>query len=336
MAQQPFAAQLTRMHTTNAGKDIHLELFQGELDQAFQYTSLFERLTHKRVPISGTNTYRIDRMGASNVMARSVGDKLDPQKVPNDKFTIVVDRSLYIQNTVDFMDMWTSPDRLGAIAKDNGSRLAKSWDVAHVIQLLKSRSWKAPAELKATGAFYDGTETAATIKATPANRADYEANAMALAEAHAKAIETMVKRDAPMQNLVTLVRPDVYSALMNHPTLFNKDFSNNNGDYSNRRVLRLNGVDLVEASCFPTAVGNHELHSTDPAGVNFGITADDLKYGMVLFDKATSLVDVVAKDWQTYHTAYADQQAQFLTVVGLRTVAARRPDMTIPIKVTAA
>lgn len=330
------AAQMTRIHTTNAAENIHLELFHGELDGKFRHQSLFERLTPQRVPMSGTNTYRIDRIGASAVKARTVGAKPEDQKVPNDKFTVVVDRSLYIRNVFDMIDQWTSPDRLSHIAMDNGSALAQSWDEAHVIQLIKSRAWTAPADLKANGAFNDGTSVSASIKAAPTNRAEYEAVAMALAEAHAEAVAKLIDRDAPTDNLITLVRPDIYTKLMNHPTLFNKDFSDANGDYGRRRILRLNGITMVEANCFPKAVGNHVLHSTDPTGgVNFAVTADDLKCGMVLFDTKQSLVDIVAKDWETDITTLKYDQIQYLSVYGLRTVAARRPDMTIPIMVDA-
>lgn len=336
MPQYDFAPNLTRIHTTNAGANIHLEMFSHDVDTKFKTVSLFDGLTQKRVTLPGTNTFRLDRLGASEVKARQVGDKLEPQKVPNNKLTVVLDKALYIQNNIDFMDDWTSPDYRREIAMNNASVFARDWDTAHVIQLLKCRSWKAPAELKANGVFYDGTEVSASIKAAPANRADHEANAMAIANAHAKAVETLVSRDVPLQNMVTIVKPEIYSLLMNHPTLINKDFSSNNGDYANRRVLHLNGIDIVEANCFPTAAGTHTLHSTVQPELNMQVVADDLKYSMVIFDKGLSLIDIIAKDFHSSFDSVNHEQIQYLTTVAMKTVVARRPDTVVPIKVVAA
>lgn len=336
MAQYDFAPQLTRIHTTNAGQNIHLEMFSHDVDTKFKRVSLFDGLTQKRVTLPNTNTFRLDRLGASEVKARQVGDKLEPQKVPNNKLTVVLDKALYIQNNIDFMDDWTSPDYRREIASNNASVFARDWDTAHVIQLLHCRTWKAPAELKANGVFFDGTEVTANIKAAPANRADHEANAMAIANAHAKAVESLITRDIPLQNMVTIVKPEIYSLLMNHPTLINKDFSVGNGDYANRRVMRLNGIDIVEANCFPTAAGNHTLHSTVQPELNMVVTADDLKYGMVVFDKGLSLIDIIAKDFHTSHVAREEEQIQYLTTVAMKTVVARRPDTVVPVKVVAA
>lgn len=338
MAQHPQAAMNTRIHTTNAGANIHLELFKNTVDGAFRHMSLFEGLVPQGVTLPDTNTYRIDRMGASNVQARRVGDVPEPQKVANDKFVIEVDTALIIQNRFDFIDKWTSPDRLSHIGQDNGARIAKAWDEAHVIQLLKAAKWKAPAELKAQGAFWDGKDFTATIKARPASADDYRANADALVQTHSEAVVELINRDAPLTNLVTLVKPEVYSMLM-YSKLLDKDFSTGNGDFAGRRIGMMNGLRIVECNSFPTqalVTTPHQLHSASNTGVNFQITADDLKYGMVIFDTSMSLQQVVAKDWETNVEDVSREQSTYMTLAGLRTVAGRRPDLTMPIKVVTA
>ncbi|WGH28714.1 major capsid protein [Klebsiella virus 2019KP1] len=110
-----YLQKATRLVRTGQARDsdvdVHLELYQNELDTRFQYQALFLGLSSQR-SISGSNTYRIDRLNTSSVKGRRSGEALDSTPVRNDKMIIVVDTVLYIRNPIDYQDDWTGPDFL--------------------------------------------------------------------------------------------------------------------------------------------------------------------------------------------------------------------------------
>ena len=333
MANHTHADARTRIHwgKQTADSDIHLEYYSGLVDGKFQYNALFRMLSGQNSTIPDTNTYRIDRLGVGAVKARKSGETLEPTRIANSKLNITVGVSLYTQNVFDYMDVWTSPDRTAQIARDNGTLFAKLYDQAHIIQLIKARSWKAPAELK--GAFHDGITGTVQLKAAPANIAEYEANAYALEAAHKAAVEELIRRDTPMDDLVTIVSPRIYSALTHHPKLIGKDFSEANGDFANRRVLKLNGVTIVESTAFPTeAITNHVLTDTS-TGSDFNVDADDIKHEMIVFSRSLSLVTVTAKELHSGATDKFEDQVSYLTTVCMYNVGVRRPDCVAALKV---
>lgn len=340
MANTDYSATLTRPHWgSNAQTDIHIEMYKGEVDTAFGYQAIFKGLSQQRSVAPNTNTYRIDRMGASRVMARTVGVKLEDQRVLDDKLTIVVDTTVYIRNTLDWQDDWTSPDRWSEMARNNGTEFAREFDQSHIIKLQKARTWKAPAHLKGTDgkgqAFYDGLEVAANLTAAATTQAKLEENALALELAHKKVVETMITRRVPLGNMVTLVTPAVFSELTHHPKLLNADFASNNGDYAGRRVLRINGISIVECTEFPTKAGTHHLSNTTN-GNAFNTTADDIKCEMVVFDKSMSLLSVHAHELETKYWVDNQNFADVLDMYAMYTCEVRRPDTVGVVKVTRA
>lgn len=332
MAKNAYNATNTRMHydTGKSDADIHLEMYKGDVDTAFQYNAIFRALSAQRSTEGNSNNFRLDRLGTGTVKARKSGDTLEPTKIANDKVNILVGVSLYTQNTFDYMDTWTSPDRTAEIARNNGTKFAKLFDEAHIIQLIKASAKTAPTHLQ--GAFFDGIRGTVNLKANPASLAELEANAVALEAQHKAAVEVLITRDVPLQNMVTLVSPAVFSALTYHPRLLDKSFSDNNGDFGGRRVLRLNGLPIVENTCFPKETSAHPLTDVN-TGADFNVSADEAKYEMLVFDKMDSLVTVTAKELHASTDDVDYLQTSFLTTVAMYTVGVRRFDKVAAIKV---
>lgn len=329
MANTAYAGNLTRPHFGGAASDvdIHLEVYQNEIDSRFQYQAIFLGLSTQRSTADRSNTYRIDRLNTSTVKGRTSGVALDPTPVRNDKMIIVVDTVLYIRNPIDYQDDWTAPDFLTEMGQNNGSEFAETFDQAHLIQLIKGRSWVAPAHLKP--AFNDGIEIPVTVDATPADQAAREANAEAINLAHKAGIDELIKRKVPLADMVTLVDVDTYSMLLEHPKLFDRDFGMTNEDgYKNRRVVKMNGIPVVECTEFPTAAGTH------PLGSAFTVTADDANCRMVTFSKSKTLVTVEAKP---FTSRIWDDEKEFSNVLdcyAMYTVGERRPDTAAVAKFT--
>jgi hypothetical protein len=243
---------------------------------------------------------------------------------------IVVDTVLYIRNPIDYQDDWTAPDWLAEMGQNNGSEFAEVFDQAHLIQLVKGRNWTAPEFLKP--AFSDGIEIAAELKdnsgGTELDQAALEANAYAINLAHKKGIDELIKRKVPLNDMVTLASTEIYSALLEHPKLFDRLFGDSNADgYKQRRVVVMNGIPVVECVEFPTE-GAH------PLGSAYTVTAADAGCRMVTFSKSKTLVTVEA---QPFTSRIWDDKQQFSNVLdcyAMYTVGARRPDTAAVVSFT--
>ncbi len=330
MANTPYIGVSTKPHMggANSDVDIHLEIYNGELDTRFEYNAIFRGLSTQRSVADKSNTYRIDRLNTSSVKGRTSGIALDATKVTNDKLVITVSTVLYIRNPIDYQDDWTSPDWLREMGQNNGSEFAEVFDKAHLIQLIKGRSCTAPAHL--APAFKNGITINAALTTAQTTQAQREANAQALFFAHRDAVNQLIKRKVPMSDMVTLVYTDEYAALLEHPKLLNiADYAGNEGNsWGDRRVVKMNGVPVVECTEFPVAVDN-----AHPLGADFNVTAGDALCKMVIFSKSKTLVTVEA---QPFTSRIWDDKLNFANVldcIAMYNVGQRRPDTAAVVSV---
>lgn len=325
-------ANATRPHWGGTDSDIdqHLEIYQGDIDTRFQYQALFLQLSTQRSVNDRSNTYRIDRMGQSAVKGRSSGVALDTTKVKSDKLVLTVDTVLYIRNEVDYQDDWTAPDFLREMGLNNGSAFAEMFDGAHIIQLIKSRSWVAPAHL--TPAFSNGIEIVVNQTVSTSgnlSQAQMEANAMLINNAHRLAVETLIKRKVPMSEIVTLMSVDKFGAMTEHPKLMNRDYVDVGANsYGDRRVSKMNGVMVIESTEFPGVDAAH------PLGTAFNTVAADAACQVVLFSKMRSLVTIEATPFTTRYWDDAREFCNVLDAYAMYTVGQRRPDTVAVIRFT--
>lgn len=326
MANTPYAGNSTRPMWGGAQSDvdIHLEIYDNEIDSRFQYQAIFLGLSSQRSVADRSNTYRIDRLNTSTVKGRQSGEALDPTAVRNDKMLIVVDTVLYIRNPIDYQDDWTAPDFLAEMGRNNGSEFAEIFDQAHLIQLIKGRAWQAPEFLKP--AFSDGIEIPCELKLAPADLQERELDAENINQAHKAGVDALIKRKVPLNDMVTLVSTEIYSKLLEHPKLFDRLFGDSNADgYKQRRVVVMNGIPVVECVEFPEE-GVH------PLGSAYTVTADDAACRMVTFSKSKTLVTVEA---QPFTSRIWDDKLNFSNVLdcyAMYTVGARRPDTAAVVK----
>ena len=317
----------TRPHWGGASSNIdqHLEKYDGIRDSKFNYVSQFVSLSAQRSVVDETNNFRFDRLNTSEVKGRGVGGDIVAQRVTSDKVNVVVEMMMYIRNPIDYLDKWTAPDYLGDMARNNGTSFAKAFDEAHIIRLIKARSWVAPAHLKP--AFNDGMSVTVDVKGGTALTIEtLEANAAALYVAIGKIVEELTVRDTPLENMVCLVTPAQFSTLLNHPKLINKDYTESNGDFARRRVVMAHGIPIVQNTSFPkTTITNHIL-STATNGNAFNVTDDDLKGQIIVFDKNLSLVTVTAKPFTSRFYDDETNMTYVLDCYSMWTVDVRRPD----------
>lgn len=323
MADTAYVPNLTKPHWGGPASDadIHLEVFDGALDTAFQYNAFFRSNSTFISVNDRSNTARIDRLGTVTIKGRQSGEALEPTPVRNDKLVITVDTVTYARTPIDYQDDWTAPDFLPAIGKNHGTEHAKLFDTAHIIQLQKSRTWIAPAHLKP--AFYDGFEKTAQLNADPSVSAD------AIAAAHASGIEELINRDlgGSLNEFITLVSPRVFGILMQSEKLVNVQYSDGNANFAQRRMAFLNGTRIVETARFPRAViTNHQL------GPAFNVDAADIACEVLVYHPDMTLVTVEAK---AHTTRVWDDELSFANVLdsyGMYTIGQRRPDTAFAVR----
>jgi hypothetical protein len=326
MANTSYQPSLNRAHWggANADLDIHLEAWEGDIDGSFRVQSLFRSsgLTNFKSTGGNTNTWRGDRLGGVSVKGRRSGESLDNSRIPNEKFVVTVDTTSYIRQPIDYQDDWTAPDFRTEYSAEHATAHAKSFDQAHIIQLIKAGSWAAPAALKATGAFYDGISTTMTGYAA---QTDPELKADILVRAHKNVLATFVKRDLgdSLAEFITLADPDTFNVLLDHKKLMNVDFQGGNGDnnFAMRRVGWLNGIRVIETPRFPSgAIAAHHL------GPAFNVTAAEANARMIVFHPRKTLLTVEA---QPMTTRFWDDEKEFTNVLDsyqMYTVGIRRGD----------
>ncbi len=335
MANTDYSATLSRAHWggTNADVDIHLEAYEGDIEGSFRVTSMFRAsgLTTFK-PLSGTNTWRGDRVGGAVVKGRQSGVKLDQARIVNEKLLITVDTTSYISTPMDYQDDWTSPDFQKEYSEEHGSAHAKAFDQAHIIQLIKAGAWVAPASLSATGAFYNGISSTLTGYAAlvaTGTATDAASAADLIVRKHKDHLATFVKRDLgdSLSEFVTLITPDAFNILLDHQKLMNVQFQggSNGGDgensFSKRRIAWLNGIRVIETPRFPTgAIASHIL------GPAFNVTAAEAKAMFITFLPRKTLVTVEAQGMTV--RVWDDKQnfANVLDSYTLYTVGLKRGD----------
>lgn len=317
----------TRPHWGGANSTIdqHLEQYDGILDSKFQYTSIFTSLSAQRSVADNTNTYRFDRLNASEVKGRGVGDDVIAQRVTSDKVNIIVEMMMYIRNPIDYLDDWTAPDYLTEMARNNGTAFAKAFDEAHIIRLQKARDWVAPAHL--SNAFNDGISVEVDIKGGTSLTVDeLEQNANAVYVAIGKIITTMTERDVPLDDMVCLITPARFEELLNHPKLMNKDYTSDNGDFAGRRIVHLQGLMVMQSTAFPKEPKTNHILSTSTNGKAFDATAEDIKGEIIVFSKNMSLITVTAHPFESRFWDDKKEMTNVLDCYSMYTVDVRRPD----------
>ena len=311
----------TRIWVTNGNLDIHLAKLDEEVLQSFNYMSFFNdgNMVEQATVADETNTYRIDLMGATGVKGRKAGQVIENQKIANDKKTITVDTMEYNRITMDWMDNWTSPNRIAHIGKEQGIAMAKAYDLNHLVTLIKGGEWKADAVLKASGAFHDGV----SITIDNFSTYDKKVQAQAIQEAHGYLVDTFIKRNVGKEQLVTLVSSDWYSILADSLVLTDTAYQGNQNENNrvHRRVMYINGVKIIELPIFL-----NKERTDAPLGDDFNLDTALSKANMIVFNPSTSLIRVDAKGLTTRHYDMEVDMVQYLDAYRMYTVALKRGD----------
>ncbi|MGL5261029.1 MAG: hypothetical protein ACRC9P_01450 [Bacteroides sp.] len=314
----------TRMHWGGEGADvdIHLEEYKGVIDGSFNYHSDFKANNWaEKIKLNNTNTYRWDRFGGAEAYGRSPGEELVSQRTINEKVTTVIERAMYSRHVFDEQDDWTSPNIMQRIGQEQGKALAREYDRAGITKLIHATEWKAPVDLKKSGAFHDGYNTA--LKGFTAET-DMKAKAEMILEAHDQLILHAYRtdQDTDLSSFITLISPEWFNILLKHDKLMDLDFSGNNGDFAQRKIAVLNGIRIMETP----RLDFRPVTDKNPYGKEFVRTADQAKTGLIMFNPAHTLLEIEAHGTQVRQFHEPKEWARYLDTFEMSKFEIRRGD----------
>ena len=323
----------SRNHWGGAGADIdiHVEKYEGLIDGSFKYNSLFRSMRMAdKVTLNNTNTYRWDRFGGAEAYGRSPGEELVEQRMVNDKVTTVIERALYVRHIFDRQDDWTSPDMTSRVGDEQGKALARAYDRAGITKLIHATEWKAPADLKKTGAFHDGFNL--TMDGFGAEQ-DRKARAQMIIEGVEQMIQHAYEtdQDADLSQFQILISPKWFSDLMEHDKLINVDFASGNGNYAQRKIAVLNGIKLMETP----RLDFRTVTASNPYGKEFVRTADQAKTGLIMFNPAHTLLEIEAHGVKSEQFEEKKEWARFLDTYYMSKFEIRRGDSAFGLRTDA-
>lgn len=127
-------------------------------------------------------------------------------------------------------------------ATECGRALASNWD-KNVLQVGVNTAGLAAT---VTGAFGGTTLTSTTTL--------YKTSAVDLAAGIYAAVQAFAEKDVPMGMKYCFLKPAQYYLLAQSTALVNRDWTSNNGDYAEGKVLKIAGVPLVMTNNLPTTL----------------------------------------------------------------------------------
>lgn len=323
MAKYEGALQLTRPHWagTGADTDIHLEIFDGDVQVAFGRDSLFQSNQWSHVvDLQGkSNTHRIEQFGGTAVRSRASGDKLTSSRIVNEKRTVTVERAQYSRTELDYIDDWTAPDRSQQIALAHGRAHALTYDRFHLKALIHASKHTVDASLKRYNEFYDGIrhEITGWDAANDANTAD------AFIRSVYEMREEMTYRDMDVYSseFVLLVRPSLFRVLFESDKLTNMLYGAGQAgnNYISAQMAELAGYNIVSTATFPRATGAIVADDGNEFGPDWEFDEDDVRTQAILFHTPSALTTVwahafVTEAWQdkNNHKNVLDTYAMYL------------------------
>lgn len=232
-------SRLGQANETGDAKALFLKVFAGEVLVSFRETNVVLQYVRQRTISSGKSA-QFPVIGKGSASYHTPGAQILGGQIPHNEVVITIDDLLispvFIANIDEAMNHY---DVRGEYSSQCGIALANTLD-HHLLQLgvLAARS----------SARIAGEPGGSVI--TDAN-AGSDSNAL-VADIFAAA-QKFDEKDVPESDRVVFLRPAQYYAIAQNTKVLNKDWGGA-GVYSDGKVLRIAGMDVVKTNHLPNAV----------------------------------------------------------------------------------
>ena len=237
-------------HLSSLPSDELVEQFTAMVEKQFVKTSIMREYANVRA-VKNTDTLINRRLGKTSLTKVTAGVRPDATATNHGRVAVTVDTIILARDNQDLLNDFQSDFAVRSeLGEDQGKELGKFFDEAFIIQGIKGSLQPAPTEVDSIGA-------GKNVELAAANN---EADADKLEDAIAGLLVDMQEEDIDTDECVIFVRPTEYRTLYKHDKLISRDYSGDNGDFADGKVMTLGGSRIVMTARIPTAaITGHKL-----------------------------------------------------------------------------
>lgn len=304
-------------HLSDQDRADLIEEFGGMVDSQFAKSSIMRRFVPVQ-SIHGTDTKIVRRAGKTTLQKVTDGVRPAANKTGYGKAAVTVDTLVLSRDNQALLNSFQADFSVRAeLAKDQGKELGKFFDEAFLIQGIKSAALAAPADLN--GAFGAGKSQTMAAAGDELDPDLFYAKIAAI-------VVAMQEEDIDTDECAIFVSPTQEDVLLNHDKLISRDFSTENGDFADGKIMTVKGVPIVKTARIPkAAIPAHFLSNADN-GNAYNVTAAEAKAKAVILHPQSLLAGETIPLQSKIH--YSDVELQwFVDSYMSFGVSNRRPDV---------
>lgn len=262
-----------------AGSDndeLFLKLWSGEVLSTFNANTVMKERVRTR-KITNGKSYQFPAIGKIDAEYHTAGTEITGDKVDHAEVVITIDDLLISSAFIANIDEAKNHYSVRAeYSKQMGQALAQTFD-RNVLSLAAKNVLTPPTKLLSD---MDTSEAVSLGGVT---------TSAALISAFYTAAEKLDGKNVSENDRYAIVPPAIYYKLVQDDKILNRDFSGGNGDYSDGKVLRVAGIEIVKSNNMAI---NHTLTSRVPNLAKYDVDATDLN-ALILTPQAIGCVQLM-------------------------------------------
>jgi len=248
-----------------AGSDnneLFLKLWSGEVLTTFNANTVMKERTRTR-KITNGKSYQFPAIGKIDAEYHTAGSEITGSSVDHSEVVITIDDLLISHSFISNIDEAKNHYSVRSeYSKQMGQALAQTFD-RNVLSLAAANVLTPP------------TKTLADMDTSEAVSLGGVTTSTALLAAFYTAAEKLDGKNVASEGRFAIVPPAIYYKIVQDDKILNRDFSGGNGDYSDGKVLRVAGIEIVKSNNMAinhtttgTGVPNLAKYDVDASGLN--------------------------------------------------------------------
>jgi len=223
-------------HLSDFARADMIDQYGGTVDSQFAKKSIMRKFVPVK-PVRGTDTLLNRRVGKTDLLAITPGVRPEVTQTEFGSASVTVDTLILARdNRSQLNEFQTDFNARAELGIDHGKELAKFFDEAFLIQAAKGALLSAPSSLNS--AFGAGKSTALTA-------ANDQLDPDLLYTAIEGIVVEMQTDDMDTDECAIFLNPTQYAVILNNDKLVDRDFSMDNGDFSNGKFKTIMGVPVI-------------------------------------------------------------------------------------------